>query len=506
MSCTLPGCGGLLCSQCSIFSAVKLPSVSRHRLWALCWQHSRQHLSMLMTFTIWRSRSVPWDEVFGAQSFCGRIVTKLGAAVTRRLALCLPVVLQQRRLKWLRRQRVWEQSTAHPSPRLAALFGTFSWSEPPVKTDGTPTAPRLLVINADDLKAVGLPLTSQTLNVDLIQGRLSMPSEENPLTEDDEPALPLELQHPCDECEWIGRSEGSLRGHKIMAHGYRSQIELSCAQCPQCEKKFTTISNARVHIKRQSCSRSKSCNIRSIFYSTRPEQPRPKTVCAPVGSNTTPSAHGAISHGRPAEIRQEAEESFRGDRASLDFYFRTRQSNDQPGTATQGSRDSHELSRRCIEESRNTVSYGPRHRTSTDTDQGPIYVQRDTDRKRTSPDGTTTSHFGQSVGAMATLPASFGRPLRQVSRQADQPRGSGTMQREPSRGSEDQKGRQHFTPRVSMERGIPDAHPLGPTTTERRSPLRLQPSWHRSPSHCQSSPRSHQRQGTGRGQGNTKKQ
>ena len=34
----------------------------------------------------------------------GRIVRKLGAAVTRGLALCLPVVIQlrQRRLKWLR--------------------------------------------------------------------------------------------------------------------------------------------------------------------------------------------------------------------------------------------------------------------------------------------------------------------------------------------------------------------------------------------------------------------
>ena len=151
----------------------------------------------------------------------GRIVKKLGAAVSRRLALCPPVVIQlrQRRLKWLRRQLIWEQPTGHPSPPLAALFGTFSWSEPPVKSDGTlsPTAPRLLVIIADDLKAVGLPLTSPTWNVDLIQGRLSMPSEEPP---DENP------QHPRDEREWIGRSEGSLRGHKIIAHGYRSQIEI----------------------------------------------------------------------------------------------------------------------------------------------------------------------------------------------------------------------------------------------------------------------------------------
>ena len=104
---------------------------------------------------------------------------------------------------------------------------------------------------------------------------------------------------------------------------------------------------------------------------------------------------------------------------------------------------------------------------------------------------TTTSHSG-------------GRPLCQVSRLADQPRGSGKSQCEPSRGAEDQKGRQIFTPHspthfscASMERGIPDAHPLGPTTTEQRSPLRCNSSRHRSPSHCQSSPRSYQSQGTG---------
>ena len=82
-----------------------------------------------------------------------------------------------------------------------------------------------------------------------------------------------------------------------------------------------------------------------------------------------------------------------------------------------------------------------------DTEPAPIlYVQRDTDRGCTSPDGTTTSHLGQNIGAMATHPASFGRPLRQVSRHADQPRGSGTTQRDPSCGSEDQKRRQIFTP------------------------------------------------------------
>ena len=141
------------------------------------------------------------------------------------------------------------------------------------------------------------------------------------------------LGDPKDPCEVT----------RFMAHGYRSQIEISCPQCPQCGKKFATISNARVHIKRQSCSRSKSCNTRSIFHSTRPEQPRPKSVWAPVVSCTAPIVYGAISHERPAEIRQEAEESSRGDSVSLDFNFRERRANDQPGTATQGSRDSHEL-------------------------------------------------------------------------------------------------------------------------------------------------------------------
>ena len=66
------------------------------------------------------------------------------------------------------------------------------------------------------------------------------------------------------------------------------------------------------------------------------------------------------------------------------------------------------------------------------------------------------------------------------------------------------KRRQFFTSnspthisRASTERSIPDAYPLGPTTTEWRSPLRCSSSRHRSPSHRQSSPRSHQRQGTG---------
>ena len=66
--------------------------------------------------------------------------------------------------------------------------------------------------------------------------------------------------------------------------------------------------------------------------------------------STFPSVHDAISHGRPAEIRQEAEESFRGDSVSLDFYFRARQPNDQRGTATRSLVN-------------NSVSHGPRHRS-----------------------------------------------------------------------------------------------------------------------------------------------
>ena len=90
-----------------------------------------------MTFTIWRSSSVRWHGFFGDARL-----------------MCL-------------------KGAGHPSPSLAALFVTFSWGEPPVKTDGTlsPTAPRLPVIIADNLEAVGLPLTSPIWNVDLIQGR-----------------------------------------------------------------------------------------------------------------------------------------------------------------------------------------------------------------------------------------------------------------------------------------------------------------------------------------------
>ena len=99
MSCALPGCGGLLCSLRSVFPQSSSPNVSRclcarQRSWAPCWQHSRLHLSMLMTFTIWRSSSVHWHDAFlGRNAYVfegGRIVKKLGAAVTRPSSRSLP--------------------------------------------------------------------------------------------------------------------------------------------------------------------------------------------------------------------------------------------------------------------------------------------------------------------------------------------------------------------------------------------------------------------------------
>ena len=85
------------------------------------------------------------------------------------------------------------------TPPLAALSVTFSWRAP------SKDRWDVIVIIADDLEAVGLPLTSPIWNTDLVQGRWTMPSEEppdeNPSTEEDEPVLPPELQHPFDECE-----------------------------------------------------------------------------------------------------------------------------------------------------------------------------------------------------------------------------------------------------------------------------------------------------------------
>ena len=141
MSCTLPVCGGFLCPLRNFFPQSSTPTFQ-----GACVQgsdrghletppldaHDFYHLEVKLC-SLARRFLVRNAFVFEG----GRIVKKLGAAVTRRLALCPPVVIQrQRRLKWLRRQLIWEQSTGHPTPPLAALFGAFSWGEPPVKTDG----------------------------------------------------------------------------------------------------------------------------------------------------------------------------------------------------------------------------------------------------------------------------------------------------------------------------------------------------------------------------------
>ena len=232
-------------------------------------------------------------------------------------------------------------------------------------------------------------------------------------------------------------------------------------------------------------------------FTARAQSSLDPKLCAPVVSNTAPSVYGAISHGRPAEIRQEAEECSRGDTVRDNPTIRLEQRLKDPEMVT----NHHDIALRSLEAWSTTAFL-----MDPDTEPAPILIKP---YLRTRGHGSrvdltrwaTTSHSDQSTGTMATLPAPYGQPLRQVSRHADQPRGSGTTQREPSRGSEDQQGRQIFTPSspthfscASMERGIPDAHPLGPTTTEWRSPLRCN---FRSPSHCQSSPRPHQRQGTG---------
>ena len=206
-------------------------------LWAPCWQHSRQRLSTPLSFPFWSSRSVRWHGVFLGRKACvfegGHTVKKLGAA----LALCPPIVIQvwQRRLMWFWRQLLWEQSTGHRSPLQ-------------IKTDVTlsPTVLRLPVMQPRGCWA---------------------------------PADLADLEHG-----------SGTRPMAQKSHQMRIFLPQKMSQCPQCGKKFTTISNARVHIKRQSCSRSKSCNVKSIFHNTHPEQPRPKTVCAPVVSNTAPNA------------------------------------------------------------------------------------------------------------------------------------------------------------------------------------------------------------------------
>ena len=178
------------------------------------------------------------------------------------------------------------------------------------------------------------------------------------------------LDDPKDSCEgtrsWLMDIARRLR---FLVRSARS-VERNSPPSPMPEFTF----------KRQSCSRSKSCNIRSIFYSTRPEQPLQVFMALFLKDDLLKSD-------------KKQEESFRGDSARLDLYFRA--PNDQPGTATQG--DSRELPRHRVEESRslvnNSVSYGQtqnQHRYSPHTTRH---------GSRADP----TSHSGQSIGAMVTL-------------------------------------------------------------------------------------------------------
>ena len=126
----MPGCGGLLCSLRSVF-----PQPSSPAFQGACVQGSdcghpvgsiRDSASRRLDFHHLEVKLCSLARRFlgrKAHVFEGsRIVKKLGAAVTRCLALCPPVVIQlrQRRLKWLRTQLIWEQSSGHPSPPLAA--------------------------------------------------------------------------------------------------------------------------------------------------------------------------------------------------------------------------------------------------------------------------------------------------------------------------------------------------------------------------------------------------
>ena len=115
---------------------------------------------------------------------------------------------------------------------------------------------------------------------------------------------------------------------------------------------------------------------------------------------------------------------------------------------------------------------------------------------------------------MATLPASF-RTAPSPSNHATLSNPEDLEQRSVNLivAPNNQKGRQIFTPnspthisRTSMERSIPDAHPLDPTTTERRSPYDAAPPGTEA-RHIASRARGHTNvKGRGRGQGNTKKQ
>ena len=273
---------------------------------------------------------------------------------------------------------------------------------------------------------------------------------------------------------------------------------------PAVWKKIATISNARVHIKRQSCSRSQSCNTRSIFLEHAPRAASTQIWLCP----------GSVEHGsnclwryfltddllKSDKKRKKAPE---GTASALTFISER----DEPTISLeQRPKDLeivtnyHDMALRSLEAWSTTAFL-----MDPDTQPAPILIKAVSTYNETRIEsGPHPMGPPRRILAKSTHPATFGRPLWQVSRDADQSRGSGTSQREPSRGAGDQKGRQFFTPHsptyfscASIERGTPDAHPLGPTTTERRNPLRCNSSWNRSPSHCQSSPRSYQHQRTG---------
>ena len=185
------------------------------------------------------------------------------------------------------------------------------------------------------------------------------------------------------------------------------------------------------------------------FYSTRPEQPRPKSFCAPVVSSTAPTVYGAISHGRPAEVRQEAEESSRGDSVSLDFYFRARRANDQPGTASQGSRDSHELQRHCIEESRslvnNSVSYGPKIRHSTILIKALSTYNETRIESGPHPMGPPRRILAKALEQWLHSQLPSDGPFAKYHARLTNPEDLEHRSDEPYRGAEDKKGRQFYS-------------------------------------------------------------
>ena len=58
-------------------------------------------------------------------------------------------------------------------------------------------------------------------------------------------------------------SEPQLRCHRISAHGFRSAIASDKPECPHCHRRGSSISNARHHVRHQSCQRSGACMARA---------------------------------------------------------------------------------------------------------------------------------------------------------------------------------------------------------------------------------------------------